>query len=108
MPQNSSLPVVRCSVHCSYDPVTHRYARYLLRLIHIANPLSVYVELRDHVCPEEKRIHINKTLVNGELGINMAKDEAKTTVMKWSQYLKELDHRCVNPLWGTGRSIDYE
>jgi hypothetical protein len=60
------------------------------------------------VCPEENRMHVNTTVVNEELGINMAKDEGKTIVTKWSQYLKKLDHKCVNLLWGTGRIIDYE
>lgn len=72
------------------------------------NPRSVSDEWWNNVCPESEQLHINTTVVNEALGINMATDEAKTIITKWSQYLKNLQHGCVNLLWGTGRIIDYE
>lgn len=71
-------------------------------------PRSVSLEWWDHICPPNERLHLNVSIVNQMLGINMKKDQGKVIVQKWSQYLKNLEHSCVNLLWETPRIIDYE
>lgn len=71
-------------------------------------PRSVSLEWWNNVCPESERLHINTTMVNEALGIDVATDEAKMIIKKWSQYLRKVEHGCVNLLWGTRRIIDYE
>jgi hypothetical protein len=70
-------------------------------------PRSVSVEWWDHVCPESERLYINTAVVNAEIGVDFDKDEGIDIVEKWAKYIRNIEHRCINILYGTPRIIDF-
>ncbi len=71
-------------------------------------PRAVNHRWFDEMCPEDQRYHVNTTIVNEMIGLNLTIADGITIVTKWSQYLRELDAQCVNILWETPRIIDFE
>ena len=71
-------------------------------------PRSVSLEWWDHLCPESERLHINTTEVNARIGVDFDNDEGVDIVEKWVTYIRSLENRCVNILWGTPRIIDFK
>lgn len=72
-----------------------------------STPRAVSDMWYDRMCPEEKRVQINTTVVNEEIGVDFEKDEGIMIIDKWAMYLRNLDAPCANVQWGTPRIIDF-
>ena len=62
----------------------------------------------DRMCPQDKRLQIDASKINKEIGVDFDKDEGIAIVDKWAMYLRSLDVQCANLQWETPRIIDFE
>lgn len=110
---------VTSSTHLTNSPKM-RAARVPLRVIFEAptsgapwpegdqTPRAVSDMWYDRMCPQEKRLQIDASKVNKEIGVDFEKDEGVVIIDKWAMYLRNLDVQCANLQWETPRIIDFE